>query len=145
MRFFERQETARAQTTRLLLLFGLTVIALVLAVNAALALTWRVVSPGFSGYPAYFFAVNTGMTLLFVLGGWWLETSALQGEGEKLARRVGAREAWPASRESEQKLCNIVSELAIAANFRLGQASHSLGEYSKAAEVLERNVTLLEP
>lgn len=83
MRFFERQETARAQTTRLLLLFGLTVIALVLAVNAALALTWRVVSPGFSGYPAYFFTVNTGMTLLFVLGGWWLETSALQGGGEK--------------------------------------------------------------
>ena len=118
MRFFERQETARAQTTRLLLLFGLTVIALVLAVNAALALTWRVVSPGFSGYPAYFFAVNTGMTLLFVLGGWWLETSALQGEGEKLARRVGAREAWPASRESEQKLCNIVSELAIAASMK---------------------------
>jgi len=35
-------------------------------------------------------------------------------------------------------------ELAIAANFRLGQAYHSLGEYSKAAEVLERNVTLLE-
>ena len=35
-------------------------------------------------------------------------------------------------------------ELAIAANFRLGQASHSLGEYSKAADVLERNVTLLE-
>lgn len=118
MRFFERQETARAQTTRLLLLFGLTVIALVLAVNAALALTWRVVSPGFSGYPAYFFTVNTGMTLLFVLGGWWLETSALDGGGEKLARRVGAREAWPASRESEQKLCNIVSELAIAASMK---------------------------
>lgn len=118
MRFFERQETARTQTTRLLVLFGLTVIALVLAVNAALALTWRVVSPGFSGYPAYFFTVNTGMTLLFVLGGWWLETSALDGGGEKLAHRVGAREAWPASRESEQKLCNIVSELAIAASMK---------------------------
>ena len=34
--------------------------------------------------------------------------------------------------------------LAIATNFRLGQAYHSLGEYSKAAEVLKRNVTLLE-
>ena len=52
MRFFERQEQARRQTLRLLLLFGVTVIALVLAVNAALALTWRLVSPGFSGYPA---------------------------------------------------------------------------------------------
>jgi heat shock protein HtpX len=105
MRFFERQETARAQTTQLLVLFALTVLALVVAVNAALALTWRIVTPGFSGYPAYFFAVNTGMTLLFVLGGWWIETSALSGGGERLARRAGAREAWPASRETERKLC----------------------------------------
>ena len=118
MRFFDRQEQARTQTVRLLLLFGLTVLALLLAVNAALALTWRVVSPGFSGYPAYFFTVNTGVTLLFVLGGGWLETSALHGGGEKLARRAGAREAWPASREAEHKFCNIVSELAIAASMK---------------------------
>ena len=122
MRFFERQQTARAQTLRLLVLFGFTVLALVLAVNAALALTWRVVTPGFSGYPAYFFTVNTAMTLLFVLGGWWLETSALQGGGEKLARRAGAREAWPGSREAEQKFCNIVQELAIAASMKPPQA-----------------------
>ncbi|SFC76261.1 Zn-dependent protease with chaperone function [Polaromonas sp. OV174] len=118
MRFFERQEAARAQTLRLLLLFGLTLLALLLAVNAALALTWRVLTPGFSSYPAYFFSVNTAVTLLFVLGGWWLETSSLHGGGERLARRVGAREAWPASREAEQKLCNIVSELAIAASIK---------------------------
>ena len=122
MRFFERQETARAQTVQLLVLFGFTVLALVLAVNAALALTWRVVTPGFNGYPAYFFTVNTAMTLLFVLGGWWLETSALQGGGEKLARRAGAREAWPGSREAEQKFCNIVQELAIAASMKPPQA-----------------------
>ena len=122
MHFFERQETARVQTMRLLVLFGLTVIALVLAVNAALALTWRLVSPGFSGYPAYFFTVNTALTLLFVLGGWWMETATLQGGGEKLARRAGAREAWPGSREPEQKFCNIVQELAIAASMKAPQA-----------------------
>ena len=122
MRFFERQATARAQTLRLLVLFGLTLLALVLAVNAALALTWHVVTPGFDGYPAYFFTVNTAMTLLFVLGGWWLETSALHGGGEKLARRAGAREAWPGSRESEQKFVNIVQELAIATSMKPPQA-----------------------
>ncbi|MFZ2295314.1 MAG: peptidase M48, partial [Polaromonas sp.] len=79
MRFFEQQEMARAQTLRLLVLFGLTVFALVLAVNAALALSWRALTPGFGGYPAYFFTVNTAVTLLFVLGGWLLETSTLQG------------------------------------------------------------------
>ncbi|MDO9406225.1 MAG: M48 family metalloprotease [Polaromonas sp.] len=118
MRFFEQQEEARAQTWRLLVLFAITVLGLVLAVNAALAITWRVLTPGFSGYPAYFFGVNTGMTLLFVLGGWWLETSSLQGGGEKLARRVGAREAWPSIRADEQKFCNIVQELAIAASMK---------------------------
>ena len=121
MRFFSEQEKARAQTLRLLLLFGLAVLALLLAINASLALAWRVISPGFSGYPAYFFSVNTGVTLLFVLGGWWMETSLLHGGGEKLARRAGAREAWPASRDAERRLCNIVSELAIAASMKAPQ------------------------
>ncbi|MDO9357559.1 MAG: M48 family metalloprotease [Polaromonas sp.] len=121
MRFFEQQENARTQTRKLVLLFALAVLVLVLAINAALALTWRLVTPGFTGYPAYFFTVNTGLTLMFVLGGWWLETSSLQGGGEKLARRAGAREAWPSSRLDEQKLCNIASELAIAASMPVPQ------------------------
>lgn len=118
MRFFEQQEKARSQTLRLLLLFGLTMLILLFAVNAALALIWRLVAMGGAGYPAYFFTLNTVMTLVFVLGGWWIETGNLDGVGEKLARRVGAREARPATRESEHKLCNVVSELAIAAGIR---------------------------
>ncbi len=118
MKFFEQQAQARAQTGRLLVLFLLTVVALVLAVNAALALTWRVVAWGSSGYPAWFFTVNTVMTLVFVLGGWWLETSALDGGGEKLARRVGAREARPRQHAEEQTFCNTVDEIAIAASMR---------------------------
>ena len=118
MRFFEQQENARAETTRLLVLFALTVLALVVAVNLALALTWRLVAHGGSAYPQYFFTVNTVMTLVFVLGGWWIETLALDGGGERLARRVGAREARPASREAEHKFCNIVSELGIASSMR---------------------------
>jgi heat shock protein HtpX len=121
MRFFDHQETARAQTTRLLVLFGCTLVALVVAVNAALALTWHLTGGG-ARYPAYFFSVNTALTVLFVIGGWWMETSSLDGGGEKLARRAGAREAWPASREDENKFVNIVSELAIAASMRAPQA-----------------------
>ena len=127
MRFFDHQRQARAQTRRLLLLFALTALGVVVAMNAALALTWQLVRLGLNGvatgYPAYFFSVNTGLTLLFVLGGWWLETSSLQGDrgnngsggGEKLARRAGAREAWPANRHAERQLCNIIDELAVAA------------------------------
>ena len=122
MRFFEHQENARAQTLRLLLLFGLAILAAVLAVHGALALPWRLMTPGWSGYPAHFFTVNTCVVLLFVLGGWWLETSALKGGGEALARQAGAREAWPTVRDAEQRFCNIVSELAIAANMKAPQA-----------------------
>ena len=125
MRFFERQREARAQTARLLLLFTLTLVALVIAVNVALALTWRVVAWGGTGYPLYFFQINTVMTLVFVLGGWWIESSNLDGGGEKLARRAGAREArllGPLSRagsyDTEKKFCHIVSELAIAASMK---------------------------
>ena len=118
MRFFEHQSQARAQTTRLLLLFALTVLGLIFAINGALALTWRLLTPGLSSYPAYFFEVNSGLTLLFVLGGWWLETATLQGGGEHLARRVGAREARPDVYQAEQRFCNIVGELALAASMQ---------------------------
>ena len=125
MRFFEQQRQARAQTVRLLLLFALTLLVLVVAVNAALALTWRLVAWRDAAFPAYFFYINTSMTLLFVLGGWWIESSNLAGGGEQLARRAGARPAkvlGPLSRlgsqDAEQKFCNIVSELAIAASMK---------------------------
>ena len=125
MRFFEQQRQARAQTFRLLLLFALTLFVLVIAVNVTLALTWQLVAWQDAAYPAYFFHINTGLTLLFVSGGWWIESSNLAGGGESLARRVGARPAnvlGPLSRlgseDAEQKFCNIVSELAIAASMK---------------------------
>lgn len=125
MRFFEQQRQAKAQTVRLLLLFALTLLVLIVAVNAALALTWRLMAWQDAAYPAYFFYINTGITLLFVLGGWWIESSNLAGGGEQLARRVGARPAKvpgplsrPGGEDTEQKFCNIVSELAIAASMK---------------------------
>lgn len=112
----------------MLLLFALTVCGLVLAMNVSLALTWQLVRLGLNGavtgYPAYFFTVNTGLTLLFVLDGWWLETSSLEGEvgGEKLARRAGARETGPVGNDAERRFCNIIDELAIAASMAPPQA-----------------------
>lgn len=121
MRFFQQQDQARRETRQLLMLFAVLVLVLVLAVNAALALTWLLLTLGLGRFPAYFFEVNTVLTLGFVLGGWWLETYSLKGGGAKLARRVGAREAWSSSRLDEKKLCNIVSELEIAASLPVPQ------------------------
>jgi heat shock protein HtpX len=123
---FESQRAARGQTHKLLFAFALTVALLVLAVNAALALVWGL-SWGFwaplgSGWPRHFFAVNTAVTLLFVLGGWWLETSRLAGGGVALARQMGARELRPSGDFDEQRFGNIVHEMAIASGLKPPQA-----------------------
>ncbi len=119
MRFFDHQRKARVQTRRLLLWFALTLGLLVLGVNAALALAWGL-SGGFwvadaPVFPRYFFEVNTGVTLMFVLGGWWLETSRLRhGGAVRLAEQMGARAAYPSGGLDEQRFCNVVDELAIS-------------------------------
>lgn len=128
MRFFEGQDEARRRTRNLLLFFALAVLLVVLAVNAGMALSWWAISGIFragsrhpeawSGYPGYFFEVNTGLTLLLVLGGWWIESSNLHGGGERLARRAGAREARPNRSADEQRYVNVVQELSIAAGMK---------------------------
>src|SRR3954468_17187724 len=121
MRFFEQQEEACGQTVRLVLLFTLAVADTVLGVHLALALCWgllKLVSPFPLDFPSLFFTANIGVTLLLVLGGWWIETSNLQAAGgaERLARRLGARELRPAASQQEQQLRNIVDEVCIAAH-----------------------------
>jgi len=119
MKFWDRQNAARAETRRLLLAFGLAVLLLLVGVHLALALAWLVMAallPVHLPFPAGFMATNVGVSLLLVLGGWWIETSNLRGGGVKLARRIGAREARPGVSHAEQRLCNIVDELSIAAH-----------------------------
>lgn len=127
MRFFESQREARGQTRKLLLAFALTVLLLVLAINAALALAWGLTwgfwMPGNLSYPRHYFAVNTGVVLMFVLGGWWVETSRLaSGGGHRLAEQMGARPARPSGEFDEQRFCNIVDEMAISSGMKRPQA-----------------------
>lgn len=119
MRFWDHQHNARSETRRLLLLFALAVALLVLAVHGALVLAWWLMAallPVHLPFPAGFLAANVGVSLLLVLGGWWVETSNLRAGGVKLARRVGARELRPALSHAEQRLANVVEELCIAAH-----------------------------
>jgi len=119
---FESQRDARGQTRQLLLVFALTVLLLVLAVNAALALawglTWSFWFPG-AGFPRHFFAVNTAVVLLFVLGGWWVETSRLaSGGGRRLAEQMGARPVQPSGDFDERRFCNIIDEMVISSGMK---------------------------
>lgn len=119
MRFFEQQDAARRATLKLLAGFALAVLATVAGVHLTLALLWQLLSWLLGGlpFPAFFFSVNIGVTLLLVLGGWWIETSnlSLPDAAERLARRAGAREARPSQSHAEQRLANIVAEISIAA------------------------------
>lgn len=122
MLIFESQREARTRTRQLLLAFALTVALLVLAVNAALALAWGLTwgfwMPLGAGLPRHFFAVNTVVTLVFVLGGWWLEASRLAGGGVLLAQQMGARELRPTGDFDEQRFGSIVHEMAIASGLK---------------------------
>ena len=119
MKFWDHQISARSQTRRLLLAFAFAVLLVVASVHGVLVLAWwlmAAVLPVRLGFPAGFLVTNIGVSLLLVLGGWWVETANLRAGGVKLAERIGAREARPAVSHAEQRLCNIVDELCIAAN-----------------------------
>ena len=119
MRFWDRQRDARSATRHLLWGFAGSVVVLLVAVHAALALAWWLMAlllPVHLPEPAGFLVANVGVSLLLVLGGWWVETSNLRAGGLQFAARMGAREARPAVSHAEQRLCNIVDELCIAAH-----------------------------
>jgi Zn-dependent protease with chaperone function len=118
MRFRRQEETARRSTQRLLLLFALVVVALVLGVNAVLALIVRLTLPFLHGWPPYFFEVNTALVLLFVLGGSWIETLRLREGGAHVARLAGGREVQVSAGGDqgllERRFANVVQEMALA-------------------------------
>lgn len=121
MRFWDEQHEARVETRRLLLGFAVAVALLLLALHAALVLAWLLmvaVLPVQLPFPAGFLATNVGVSLLLVLGGWWVETSNLRAGGVKLAQRIGARELRPSISHAEQRLYNVVQELCIAAHMQ---------------------------
>ena len=81
MKFWDHQENARTETRRLLLAFAVAVLLLVAGVHGALVLAWWLMNsllPVHLPYPAGFMAVNIGMTLFFILGGWWLVSRHVQ-------------------------------------------------------------------
>lgn len=119
MNFFEHQAQAHRESKKLLFLFVLALIAIVLAVNGTLAVLWLWMKghqdSGLTAFPRGFFAINTALTLLFILGGTLFEMARLQEGGDAVARMAGARLVKPDSRDLlERRLLNIVEEMALA-------------------------------
>lgn len=119
MRFWDWQSDARRSTRWLVLLFGLCVLLSLAAVHGGLVLAWKLSLAQLGmDYPRGFVASNVGVTLLMIVGGWWLTHEQLAQGGQQLARTIGAREVRPANSLAEQQLCNIVQEMCVAAAMR---------------------------
>jgi Zn-dependent protease with chaperone function len=115
MRFRQHQRQAQIQTAKLLAWFLALLAGLALAVNALLALLYRLVVPLDIGYPPLFFETNTGLIVLFVIGGTLVETQRLRdGGGPRIAHWLGGREITDPDLATERRLLNVVDEMALA-------------------------------
>ena len=121
--FFERQDAARRNTTRLVILFALAVLALIVSIDLLLAATM-----GYLGRNPETGAVDWTLaadprvlslavfgTLLVAGGGTLFKIAQLRGGGKVVAEQLGGRLLNPDSTvPSEQQLLNVVQEMAIA-------------------------------
>ena len=114
MRFREYQAEAHSTSRRLVVMFVFTIALTVAGVNAALWLAWRLLVVDMLGTPRWFFEANTAMTLLFVLGGWWVESLQLRQGGAHVAHMLGGREITAPRDLAERRLRNVVHEMTIA-------------------------------
>jgi Zn-dependent protease with chaperone function len=121
--FFDRQDIARRSTVRLTVLFGLAVVAIIASIELLLAVTLgflgRNPETGVLDWTAIndprLFAMATVGTLVVVGGGSLFKVAQLRAGGRVVAEQLGGRllnsdTAVP----SEQRLLNIVEEMAIA-------------------------------
>ena len=121
--FFERQDIARRNTGRLVLLFVLAVLAIMVSIDLLLAATigylgrdpatgaidWsRAVDPQLLG-------IAVVGTLVVVGGGTLFKIAQLRGGGRVIAEELGGRRLNPdTSVPAERQLLNVVEEMAIA-------------------------------
>ncbi|MBW4463251.1 MAG: M48 family metallopeptidase [Nodosilinea sp. WJT8-NPBG4] len=120
MNFFEHQDQARRNTTKLLLLFGLSIAVMIAAFyGVAIAILFTQATPELGGLgalwrPGVFFWVASG-TLAFMVVGSSTKMAQLSQGGHSLAKGLGGRELNPLTDDpDEQRLINVVSEMALA-------------------------------
>jgi len=121
--FFEQQDQARRGTTRLIVLFGLAVVAIIVSIEVLLAATMGYLSrnpdTGAVDWTAVtdpqLILVSVVGTLIIVGGGSLFKMAQLRGGGRVVAEQLGGRLLTPGSNNPvEQRLLNVVEEMAIA-------------------------------
>jgi Zn-dependent protease with chaperone function len=121
--FFERQDIARRNTTRLVILFVLAVLAIIASVDLLLAATMGYLSrdPGTGAIDwtlaadPQLLALAVAGTLAVVGGGSLFKVAQLRAGGRVVAEELGGRRLNPDTTvPSERQLLNVVEEMAIA-------------------------------
>ncbi|PSN13043.1 hypothetical protein C7293_17610 [filamentous cyanobacterium CCT1] len=116
MNFFEHQDQARRNTTKLLVLFGLSIAVMILAFYgvAIAVLAAEATGPVMLWRPGVLFWVTSG-TVAFMVVGSSTKMAQLNQGGHSVARGLGGRQLDPLTTDpAEQRLVNVVSEMALA-------------------------------
>jgi Zn-dependent protease with chaperone function len=121
--FFDRQDAARRNTTRLVVLFVLAVLAIMVSIHLLLAAAFGYLSYDERTGGRSLTLLDPGIaalaflgTLVTVGGGSLYKVAQLRGGGRVVAEQLGGRLLSPDTTEpSERQLMNVVEEMAIAA------------------------------
>jgi Zn-dependent protease with chaperone function len=127
MNFFERQQAARKTSRRLLFLFGLAVVFIMLAVNAAVLLGLGIAQPtetlqqqgfvAFAGERSGVLMLASLVTLAIVVIASLTRISSLRAGGDAVARQLGGTPVPEETRDPQlRRLRNVVEEIAIASS-----------------------------
>ncbi len=121
--FFDRQDHARRQTRRLLVMFALAVVVIILVIYILAAIGAANVeaqhhagppAPRTLWNPALFLGVALG-TLLVITVGSLYKIAELAAGGEAVALMLGGRAVNPQTQDlAERRLLNVVEEMALA-------------------------------
>ncbi|MBD9398121.1 M48 family metallopeptidase [Pseudomonas sp. PDM11] len=119
MDFFEHQDRARRNTSRLVILLILAVVTLVVSTTLVIAIAWQVYQYGNYGLQSLSHELLLGVAAVVVgvvLLGWAFKASQLSAGGKVVAERLGGRllNLKPEGLH-EQRVLNVVEEMALAA------------------------------
>ncbi|MBE0496789.1 MAG: M48 family metallopeptidase [Campylobacterales bacterium] len=128
MNFFEHQDRAKQKTTRLVLLFGLGVLALIVSVSAIVVFAFASMDANtahlFQAYGARALLAPEVLILLEYVGagviavvllGMFFKNMQLKGGGKNVAESLGGKLLNPNTQDpNERRALNVVEEMAIA-------------------------------
>jgi Zn-dependent protease with chaperone function len=135
LNFFEHQQLARRNSRVMVLLFALSVIAIVLAVNVVVGAVYAIAdapesaAPSLASVPRAVWTASTVVTLGIIFIVSLVNIVGLAGGGAKVAKMMGARAVAANSQDQlERRLLNIVEEMSLASGVRLPQVFIMDGE-----------------